>query len=124
MRRAHRPHPAEAALDAREHLHVVGEHRALIKLTVVVRVLEDHDAVLQLQVEAFLAVRVGVVLRHPESAALIPAERDGLAYVGLGGEERGPKTFGQMELGQGVGRRERRNRLRLIIARLREGRRP
>ena len=124
VRRAHRPHPAETALDAREHLHVVGEHRALIELPVVIGVLEDHDAILQLQVEAFLAVRVGVVLRHPESAALIPAERDGLAHIWLGGEERGPEARRQMELGQGVGRRERRDRLRLVIARLREGRRP
>ena len=122
--RAHRPHPAETALDARQHLHLVGEDGAPVELPVVVRVLEDHDAVLQLQVEAFLAVRIGIVLSYPEPAALIPAKRDRLADIGIAGEKRGPETFGQMELGQGVGRREQRDRLRLVVARLREGRRP
>ena len=44
----------------------------LSKWPVVLRVLEDDDAVAQRQVEALLAIRVGVVLRDPEPAALHP----------------------------------------------------
>ena len=124
VRRAHRPHPAEPTLDAREHLHVVGEDRTPIELPVVVRVLENHDAVLEFQVEPLLAIGISIVLGYPEPAALIPAQRDRLADIGITGEERGAETFGQAELGQGVGRREQRDRLRLVVARLGERRRP
>ena len=124
VRRAHRPHPAEPTLDAREHLHVVGEDRTPIELPVVVRVLENHDAVLEFQVEPLLAIGISIVLGYPEPAALIPAQRDRLADIGITGEERGAETFGQAELGQGVGRREQRDRLRLVVARLGDRRRP
>ena len=89
MRWAHRVDAAEAALDAGEHLEIIGEYRALIETPVVVGVLEDDDAIAELEVEALLVVGVGVVLRDPETTALVPAHRDGVLHGGFGGEERG-----------------------------------
>ena len=89
MRWAHCVDAAEAALDAGEHLEIVGEYRASIETPVVVGVLEDNDAIAELEVEALLVVRVSVVLRDPETTALVPAHRDGILDVGFGGEQRG-----------------------------------
>ena len=120
VRRAHGPDAAEAALDAREHLDLVREHGSLIELPVVVGVLEDDDPVAEVEVEALLAVGVGVVLGDPETAALVPTHRDRLTDVRLGGEERGLEALGEMELGQGIGRLEDRDALGLVVVRLRE----
>ena len=120
--RAHRIHAAEAALDAGEHLHLVGEDGALVEFAVVVAVLEDDDTVAQVQVEAFLAVGVGIVLGDPQAAALVPTKRDGLTDVRLSGEERGLEAFGEVQLGEGLRRREQRDGLLLVVMRLRERR--
>ena len=90
--RAQRIHAAEAALDAGEHLDLVREDGPLIEFAVMVSILEDDDPVAQAEVEALLAVRVGIVLGNPEAAAFIPAHRDRLTDVRLGGEERGLET--------------------------------
>ena len=92
IRRAQRIHAAEAALDAGEHLDLVREDGPLIEFAVMVGILEDDDPVAQAEVEALLAVRVGIVLGNPEAAAFIPAHRDRLTDVRLGGEERGLET--------------------------------
>ena len=92
IRRAQRIHAAEAALDAGEHLDLVREDGPLIEFAVMVGILEDDDPVAQAEVEALLAVRVGIVLGNPEAAAFIPAHRDRLTDVRLGGKERGLKT--------------------------------
>ena len=89
MRWAHCVDAPEAALDAGEHLEIIGEYRASIETPVVVGVLEDNDAIAELEVEALLVVRVSVVLRDPETTALVPAHRDGILDVGFGGEQRG-----------------------------------
>ena len=65
VRRAHCIHAAEAALDAGEHLDLIGKDGALVEFAVVVTVLENENAVTQVQVVALLAVGVGVVLRDP-----------------------------------------------------------
>ena len=124
VRRTHRPHAAQATFDAGEHLQVVREDGPLVEDAVMVGVLENRDAVAELQVEAFLAVGVGVVLRDPEATALIPAQCDGLTDVGLGGEERGAEAFRQVHGLEGIRRLEQRDRLRLVVVWLRKRRGP
>ena len=93
VRRAHRPDAAEAALDAGEHLDLVREDGAFVELPVVVGVLEDQDAVAQVEVEALLAVGIGIVLGDPQAAAFVPAHRDGLTNIRFGGKERGVESL-------------------------------
>jgi hypothetical protein len=61
MRWAHCVDAPEAALDAGEHLEIIGEYRASIETPVVVGVLEEDNAIAELEVEALLVVGVGVV---------------------------------------------------------------
>ena len=122
VRRAHRPDAAEAALDAGEHLDLVREDGAFVELPVVVGVLEDQDAVAQVEVEALFAVGIGIVLGDPQSSAFVPAHRDGLTDIRFGGEERGLEALGEVQLRQRIGRLEHRDTLGLVIVRLREGR--
>ena len=122
VRRADGPDATEAALDAREHLDLVREDGTLIELPVVVGVLEDDDPVAEVEVETLLAVGVGIVLGDPQTAALVPAHRDRLTDIGLGGEERGLEALGEVQLGQRVGRLEHRDALGLVVMRLRERR--
>ncbi len=65
IRRTQGVDATEAALDAGEHLEIVGEDRALVEVAVVVGVFEDQDAIAKLEVEALLVVGVGIVLRNP-----------------------------------------------------------
>ena len=65
VRGAQRPHAAEATLDTGEHLHVFRDDRTFIELPVVVGILKDDNPIAELQVEAFLAVGIRVVLRNP-----------------------------------------------------------
>ena len=122
VRRADGPDATEAALDAGEHLDLVREDGPLIELPVVVGVLEDDDPVAEVEVEALLAVGVGIVLGDPQAAALVPAHRDRLTDIRFGGEERGLEAFREVQLGQGISRLEDRNILLLVIMRLRERR--
>ena len=120
VRRADGPDAAEAALDAGEHLDLVREHGTLVELPVVVGVLEDDDPVAEVEVKALLAVGVRIVLGDPQTAALVPAHRDGLTDVRFSGEERGLESLGEMELGQRIDRLEDRDALGLVVVRLRE----
>ena len=122
IRRAHRIHAAEAALDAGKHLHLVGEDGTLIEFAVVVGVLKDEDAVAQVQVIAFLAVGVSVVLGDPQATALVPTHCNGLTNIWLSSEERGLKALREVQLGQRIRRLEQREGLFLIIMRLGERR--
>ena len=122
VRWADGPDAPEAALDAREHLDLVREDGPLVELPVVVGVLKDDDPVAQAEVEALLAVGIGVVLGDPQAAAFVPAHRDRLTHVRFGGEERGLEAVREMELGQGIGRLEDRDGLLLVVMRLRERR--
>ncbi len=119
VRRAKGIHAAEAALDAGEHLEVVMKDGALVEVAVVVRVFEDKDAVLQLQVEALLAVRVSVVLRDPEAAFFVPGHGDGLLNVRLRGEERGLEPRRQVHHADGLLRRRHRDIGDLLVVRRR-----
>ena len=87
LRRAHQPDAAEAELDAREHLDVVGEDGALVEPAVAVGVLEDQDAVAEAEVELRGQLGVGVVLRDPEPPARVPGHGDRVLHVRLGGED-------------------------------------
>ena len=98
MRRAHRVDAAEAALDAGEHLEILGEDGALIETTVVVGVLEDDDAVAELEIETLFAVGVSVVLRDPQTPAFVPAHGDRILDIRLRGEERGLEPGRQVHL--------------------------
>ena len=122
IRRAHRIHTAEAALDAGKHLHLVGEDGTLIEFAVVVGVLKDEDAVAQVQVIAFLAVGVSVVLGDPQATALVPTHCNGLTDIWFSGKERGLEAFREVQLSERVRRFEQREDLFLVIMRLRERR--
>ena len=102
VRRAQRPHAAEAALDTGEHLHVFRNDGAFIELPVAVSIFEDDNPVAELEVEAFLAVGISIVLGDPQAATLVPAKGDGLTDIGLGGKERGGEPLGQVEFGQRI----------------------
>ena len=102
VRRAQRPHAAEAALNTGEHLHVFRNDGAFIELPVVVSIFEDDNPIAELEVEAFLAVGIRIVLGDPQAATLVPAKGDGLTDIGLGGKERGGEPLGQVEFGQRI----------------------
>src|SRR5207245_1040564 len=71
----------------------VVEDGALIEVAVAVLVLEDHDAVRSLVGRG--PVRIGQAFDHPEPAAIVEGESDGLDDIGLTGEEGGAKPIGQ-----------------------------
>ena len=107
LRRAQRPHAAEADLDAREPLHLIGEDGALVEMAVVIRVFEDHDAVALREIEAHLGLAVGVVFRHPQPPARIRRHRDGLLHVRLAGEKGDLETGRRFDRGERVRRGHR-----------------
>src|SRR6185503_6588760 len=45
--------------------------------------------------------RIGVPFEHPDPAAVVDAHADGLAHVGLAGEERRGESFGEGKGGDG-----------------------
>ena len=102
VRRTQRPHAAQTALDTGEHLHVFRNDGAFIELPVAVSIFEDDNPVAELEVEAFLAVGISIVLGDPQAATLVPAKGDGLTDIGLGGKERGGEPLGQVEFGQRI----------------------
>ena len=120
VRRAEGIHAAEAALDAGEHLQVVAEDGALVEVAGVLRVLEDENAVAQLQVEALLAIGVGVVLGDPEAAFFIPAHGDGLLNVRLMREDGGLEAGWEVHHADRLLRRRERDGFDLIVRRRRE----
>lgn len=108
--RAHRIHAAEAAFDAGQHLEIVRKDLALVEATVVVRILEDEDPVLQLQIETLIGVGIGVILRNPQPPLLVPAHRNGLLHV------RFMRKNGRLEAG-----RQAHQLNRLVRGRERDG---
>ncbi len=98
--RAQRPHAAESDLDACKHLHFVRENIPRVETAVAIVVLEDQDAVAQVQIELFPVLGVGVVLCYPKPASRIPSHRDGILHIRFGGEN------GRLETGWEFQRRE------------------
>ena len=109
------PEAAEAELHAGNQVHVFEEHRALVGLVVAVGVFEDEDAVfagedvfaelLRSAIGRRMADALGVTqaFSHPDAAAVIFAEGDGVADVGFGREDVHREAGGQRGLGGGVG---------------------
>ncbi len=97
LRRAHHPNAAASEFDAREHLQFVGEDLALVGFSVAIFVMENDDAVAEVEIEALAAVGVGVVLGDPHTALVIPGHRDGVLDVGFGGEDGGLESFGELK---------------------------
>ena len=92
LRRTHDPHAAASDLDARKHLHLVGENLARVESAVAILVFKDEDAIAQVEVELLCPLGVGVVLGDPQPPARIPRHGDGILHVGFGGEDRGPEA--------------------------------
>ena len=87
LRRAQRKHAAATNLDAGENFPLVPEDGAFVEVAVVVRILKQHDAVVQVRRETGLLVGVGIILGHPEPAARVEGHRDRLLHLGLGGKQ-------------------------------------
>ena len=92
IRRARRPHAAEAEFDGSEAFRLVPEDGALVETPVVIHVFQDHDAVAELRVVIHFALRIRVALRNPEPPARIRGDRDRLLHIRLGGKHRDVKT--------------------------------
>src|SRR5690349_22525763 len=77
--------PAIAQQQARGEVQAIREDRDLVGTTVIVRVLQDFDAVTRLG-SRWSAQRIFVQLEHPEASAAVPGHGYGVYYVRLGGE--------------------------------------
>ena len=116
FRRTHHPHAAVPDLDAGEHLQLVSEHLARVKVAVTVPVFKDKDAIAQIEIELIAGLRVSVVFRDPQSPARVPRHRDGILHVRFGGEDSGFEAGRQSHLRRrlGSGHRPRLIRLRIV----------
>ena len=107
IRRAQRIHAAIAEFDARESHALIPENRPLVEMPVIVRVLEDHDAVAQTRIPARGILGVSVALRDPQPPARIPRHRDRLLHIGLRREDLAGKSRRQFHRARHFRRRHR-----------------
>ena len=91
LRWAHQPDPAVPDLDTGEHLQVIGKYLVPIRAAIPVLVVEDQDAITQLEVEALLTFGIGEVLGNPHAPAVIPGHRNRVAQLGFRGVDGGTK---------------------------------
>ena len=96
------PESVEADGDGGGERDFVEEDGALIHLPVAVGVFEDDDAAVAGAGKAGAAGFVVAVLGDPETAAVVPAERNGLSDHGLGGGEFDLEAGGGRHLGDGL----------------------
>ena len=94
VRRARGPHAAAAQLDAGQLAGAVPENLSLVEYTVVVGVLQNDDAILELELEVRWPFSIGVALGHPQPAARVPCHVDGLLHHWLGGGELHAEALG------------------------------
>ena len=106
VRRTRGPHAAEAQLDAGELAGAVPKYFSFIKDTIMVGVLQNDDAILELELEVCFALRVGVALGHPQPAAGVPRHVDGLLHHRLGRGELHAEAFRHGHCLQCLGRRQ------------------
>jgi len=97
LRRTHCPDAAASEFDAGEHLQLVGEDLALVGFSVAVLVVENDDAIAEVEVEAFAAFGVSVVFGDPHAAFAIPSHCDGILDLGFSGVDGGLESFGEFE---------------------------
>ena len=102
--RARDPHAAKAHRHAADAMTVLQKNFPLIESPVAILVRENQNAVAVLHLE----VGIRKTLGHPEPPPFIEVEGDGLHHVRFAGKERGAEAFGQRELLQRLGRRNRR----------------
>ena len=89
------PDAAVADLHAREVAAALPEHLAPVMFAVAVLVFQDDDAVPQLRIPPHGVLRIRVVFRHPQPTLLIPAHRNGLLHIRLGGKHHAFEALGQ-----------------------------
>ena len=119
--RAHQPDAAEAELDAREHLHVLGEDGAFVEPAVAVGVVEDQHAVAEPEVELRGQLGISEVLRDPQPPARIPGHGDGVLDIRLGREDPDVEPRRDAEAGRGLVGRQSPGRRGLGIGRAGDG---
>src|SRR5437016_2070683 len=98
LRRAHHPHSAIPPLNALKLLKLISKHPARIKPAVPILVLENEDAIPQVEIEFPGGFGVGIVFRDPQPATRIPCHRDGVLHIRLGGKHAGFETRRQPHL--------------------------
>ena len=95
LRRTGHPDAAVTDRDRGEAFALVPENGAFVRLPVAVRVLEDGDPVVQLEVPAARVFGEGVTLRDPEAALLVEGDPDRLTHLRLRREDLDAKSLGQ-----------------------------
>jgi hypothetical protein len=96
LRWAEQPSAAHADLDAGQPFGLVVEHRALVVSAVTVGIFKDDNPVFVLDVEvARISAGPGIVLSHPQAAAVVGGDRNWVLNVGLCGEGRKLEAFWQ-----------------------------
>jgi hypothetical protein len=94
------PDAAETEFEAADEIQAFGENFAGLEFAVGVGVFENDDFIEPL---AFgLTLGITVSFRHPDTAALVESESDGLVNIGLGDDGFGFKTGRQIHLSEGV----------------------
>ena len=76
LRRRHQPDAAFAHLDTGQLLDMIDEDLPRLRASVVILVFQDDHAVAQPEIEPLGRLGVGVILRDPQPAAMIPGEAD------------------------------------------------
>jgi hypothetical protein len=101
--RAKREHAPEAGEGAGELDGLIPKNGAFVGAAIVVSIFENNDAIAQVEVEVFGALRVSVILANPQAAAGVGGDVDGLLDVGLGGKRGGVEALRHFDGREGVG---------------------
>ena len=106
VRRACGPHAAEAELDTGKLAGAVPKDFSFIENTIMIGILKNDDAILELKFEIRFALGVRVTLGDPQPAACVPRHVDRLLYHRLGGGELHAEAFRHRHCLQCLGRRQ------------------
>jgi hypothetical protein len=106
--RSQRKHSIVDNLDTGELLEFVVEDRPFIEGAVFVSVFEDHDAIIEIQIQPLSGLGVGIVFGDPQATFHVPGHCDRLLDEGFGRSNLHAETLWKPRGRSNVGRRHSR----------------